>query len=51
MSINGHSAQELPTALGTVLRLSSGGVEYTLLASMPASAAEAAAGQLVPATP
>ncbi len=50
-SINGHSAQELPTALGTVLRLSSGGVEYTLLASMPASAAEAAAGQLVPATP
>jgi outer membrane lipoprotein-sorting protein len=48
VSINNHSAQELPTALGTVLRIQSGGVEYTLLASMPPSAAEAAATQLVP---
>jgi outer membrane lipoprotein-sorting protein len=42
------SAQELPTALGTVLRFSSGGVNYTLLASMPPSAAEMAAKALVP---
>jgi outer membrane lipoprotein-sorting protein len=48
VSINNHSAQELPTALGTVLRVPSGGVEYTLLASMPPSAAEAAATQLAP---
>jgi outer membrane lipoprotein-sorting protein len=51
VSINGHSAQELPTALGTVLRLPIGGVEYTLIGSVPPSAAEAAATQLVPATP
>ena len=51
VSINNHSAQELPTALGTVLRLSSGGVEYTLLGSVPPAAAEAAATKLVPATP
>jgi hypothetical protein len=48
VSINGHSAQELPTALGTVLRLSRGGVEYTVLGSVPPTAAEAAARQLVP---
>ncbi len=48
ISINNHSAQELPTALGTVLRLSSGGVEYTLIGSVPPAAAEAAARQLVP---
>ena len=48
VSINGHSAQELPTALGTVLRVQSGGVEYTLLGSVPPTAAEAAARQLVP---
>jgi outer membrane lipoprotein-sorting protein len=48
VSINGHTAQELPTALGTLLRVSSGGVEYTLLGSMPATAAEMAARQLVP---
>lgn len=48
VSINNHSAQELPTALGTVLRLSSGGVEYTLIGSVPPAAAEAAARQLVP---
>jgi outer membrane lipoprotein-sorting protein len=48
VSINGHTAQELPTALGTVLRIRSGGVEYTLLGSVPPAAAEAAARQLVP---
>jgi hypothetical protein len=48
VSINGHSAQELPTALGTVLRIPSGGVEYTVLGSVPPAAAEAAARQLVP---
>jgi outer membrane lipoprotein-sorting protein len=47
VSINGHSAQELPTALGTVLRLSSAGVEYTVLGSVPPAAAEMAARQLV----
>jgi outer membrane lipoprotein-sorting protein len=48
VSINGHSAQELPTALGTVLHLSTGGVEYTVLGSVPPQAAEMAARQLVP---
>jgi hypothetical protein len=48
VSINGHSAQELPTALGTVLRLQSGGVEYTVLGSVPPTAAELAAQALVP---
>ncbi len=48
VSINGHSAQELPTALGTVLHLSIGGVEYTVLGSVPPQAAEMAARQLVP---
>ena len=48
ISINNHTAQELPTALGTVLRVSSGGVQYTLLGSVPAAAAEMAARQLVP---
>ena len=48
VSINGHSAQELPTALGTVLHFSTGGVEYTVLGSVPPQAAEMAARQLVP---
>jgi outer membrane lipoprotein-sorting protein len=48
VSINGHSAQELPTALGTVLRIPVGGVEYTVLGSVPPTAAEMAARQLVP---
>ncbi len=48
VSINGQSAQELPTALGTVLRVKSGGVEYTLIGSVPPAAAEMAARQLVP---
>jgi outer membrane lipoprotein-sorting protein len=48
ISINNHTAQELPTALGTVLRVSSGGVEYTLLGSVTPPAAEMAARALVP---
>jgi len=48
VSINGQSAQELPTALGTVLRVKSGSVEYTLIGSVPPAAAEMAARQLVP---
>jgi outer membrane lipoprotein-sorting protein len=48
ISVNGQSAQELPTALGTVLRVKSGSVEYTLIGSVPPAAAEMAARQLVP---
>ncbi len=46
VSINGHSGQELATALGTVVRVSSGPVGYTVLGSVPPTAAEAAARQL-----
>jgi outer membrane lipoprotein-sorting protein len=48
VSINGHSGQELATALGTVLHFTSGSVEYTVLGSVPPTAAEAAAKALVP---
>jgi outer membrane lipoprotein-sorting protein len=48
VSINGTTGQELSTALGTVIRYSSGGVEYTVLGSVPAVAAEAAARALTP---
>jgi outer membrane lipoprotein-sorting protein len=48
VSINGHSGQELATALGTVLSVSSGGVDYTVLGSVPPTAAEMAAKALVP---
>jgi hypothetical protein len=48
VSINNHTAQELPTALGTVLRVSNGSVEFTLLGAVPPKAAELAATQLVP---
>ena len=52
VSINGHSGQELATALGTVLQVSSGGVDYTVLGSVPPTAAEMAASVvLVPAEP
>jgi outer membrane lipoprotein-sorting protein len=43
VSINGVSGQELDTALGTVIRFSKGGVEYTVLGSVPPSAAVLAA--------
>ncbi|MBV8944204.1 MAG: hypothetical protein JOZ95_02195 [Solirubrobacterales bacterium] len=48
VSINGHSGQELATALGTVIRYTSGPVQYTVLGSVPATAAEAAAKALTP---
>jgi outer membrane lipoprotein-sorting protein len=47
-SINGNTAQELATALGTVLRVKRGNVEYTLIGSVPPTAAEMAARALVP---
>ncbi|MBV9817092.1 MAG: hypothetical protein JOZ07_01935 [Solirubrobacterales bacterium] len=46
VSINGATGQELSTALGTVLRFTSGKVAYTLIQSGPAQAAEAAARAL-----
>jgi hypothetical protein len=48
VSINGHSGQELATALGTVIRVRSGTVDYTVLGSVPPTAAEAAAKELAP---
>ena len=46
ISINGASGQELDTALGTVLRFQRGGVDYTVVGSVPPTAAEAAARAL-----
>jgi outer membrane lipoprotein-sorting protein len=46
VSINGASAQELSTPLGTVLRFQRSGVGYTVLGSVPPVAAEAAAKDL-----
>lgn len=46
VSINGATAQELVTALGTVLTFNRGGVGYTVLGSVPQVAAEAAARAL-----
>jgi hypothetical protein len=43
ISINGADGHELATALGTVLQFDRGGVRYTVLGSLPAAAAEAAA--------
>lgn len=43
VSIGGTSAKELSTPLGTVLRFERGGVSYTVLASAPRAAVEAAA--------
>jgi hypothetical protein len=48
ISINGHSGQELATALGTVVRFTTGQVAYTVLGSVPPIAAESAARQLTP---
>jgi hypothetical protein len=44
----GTSGQELATALGTVVRFTSGSVAYTVLGSVPPIAAESAARQLAP---
>jgi hypothetical protein len=46
VSIHGATAQELVTALGTVLTFDRGGVGYTVLGSVPQVAAEAAARAL-----
>ena len=46
ISINGASGQELDTALGTVVPFHRGGGRYTVLGSVPAAAAEAAARAL-----
>lgn len=48
VSINGASGTELDTALGTVIHFSKGGVEYTVLGSVPPTAADAAAKALAP---
>jgi hypothetical protein len=47
VSIAGASGHELPTALGTVLSLKRGAVEYLVLGSLPTTAAEAAARELL----
>jgi outer membrane lipoprotein-sorting protein len=46
VSINGAKGQELSTALGTVLTFTRDGVSYTVLGSVPATAAELAARAL-----
>jgi outer membrane lipoprotein-sorting protein len=46
VSINGATAQELDTALGTVIRFTRGGVAYTVLGSIPPAAADLAARAL-----
>jgi outer membrane lipoprotein-sorting protein len=46
VSIGGVEGQELATALGTVLRFERGGVQYTIIGSVPPAAAEAAARAL-----
>ncbi len=46
VSINGATGQELDTALGTMVRFTRGGVSYTVIGSVPAAAADAAARAL-----
>jgi outer membrane lipoprotein-sorting protein len=46
VSINGTTGQELDTALGTMVRFTRGGVAYTVVGSVPAAAADAAARAL-----
>jgi outer membrane lipoprotein-sorting protein len=46
VQIAGASGQELDTALGTVIRFSRGGIEYTVLGSVTPSVAKAAARAL-----
>jgi hypothetical protein len=46
VSINGSNGHELATALGTVLTFGRAGVQYTVIGSVPAAAAEAAARAL-----
>ncbi len=49
VSINGATAQELDTALGSVVRFTANGVAYTLLGSTPPYAVDRAARRLTPA--
>jgi hypothetical protein len=46
VSVNGASGHELATAIGTAIQFDRGGVRYTLVGSLPATAAEAAARAL-----
>jgi hypothetical protein len=46
VSIHGATAQELDTALGTVVRFTRGGVTFTVLGAVPPHAADAAARAL-----
>jgi len=46
VTIKGATGHELDTALGTVVQFSRGGVDYTVLGSVPAAAADAAARAL-----
>ncbi len=46
VSINGVTGQELSTALGTVIHFTRGGIDYTVIGSVPATAAELAARAL-----
>src|SRR5438034_9014852 len=46
VSLDGVSAHELSTQLGTVIEWQRGGTAYVLAGSLPAAAAEAAARQL-----
>jgi outer membrane lipoprotein-sorting protein len=46
VSINGATGTELDTALGTMVRFTRGGVAYTIVGSVPAAAADAAARAL-----
>ena len=43
VAVHGAAAHELSTALGTAIQWDRGGVRYTLIGSLPAPAAEAAA--------
>ena len=46
VSINGSTGHELATAIGTVVTFRRGGVQYTVIGSVPPAAAEAAARAL-----
>jgi outer membrane lipoprotein-sorting protein len=46
VTINGATGHELDTALGTVVQFTRNGVDYTVLGSVPAAAADAAARAL-----
>jgi hypothetical protein len=46
VTIKGATGHELDTALGSVVQFTRGGVDYTVLGSVPAAAADAAARAL-----